>query len=149
MLPELAVKEVIVIVGDGETVSGDVHEYRIADLNQLRKAEQLAVGKICDLDRASGHALSALLKAWTVIIEEGKRVRELSSKHATVSKFTAQKTQHCTLQFSESFRTKHPTLVSLSIGTEGNWIKQIDPGSAKKAIMLSMRVAPWKTIGDS
>ena len=80
MLPKLTVSEVIVIDGDGESASGAVPQYRIDDLNQLRKAEQIAVGKICDLDRASGHGLSPLLRAWTVIIKEGKRVRELSSK---------------------------------------------------------------------
>ena len=139
MLPKLKVSEVIVIDGDGESVAGVVPQYRIADFNRFRKAEQIAVGKICALDRASGHALSALLKVWTVIIKEGKRVRELSSKHATVSKFTAQKTQHCTLQFSESFRTKHPTLVSLSIGTEGNWMKQIDPCKKGKHVVYEIR----------
>ena len=132
MLPKLKVSEVIVIDGDGESASGAVREYRIADLNQLGTAEQLAVGKISDLERAFVNVLSAVLKVWTAMSNEGKRVKELSSKHATVSKFTAQKTQHCTLQFSESFRTKHPTLVSVSIGTEGNWIKQIDPGGAKR-----------------
>ena len=132
MLPKLKVSEVIVIDGDGESVAGVVPQYRIADFNRFRKAEQIAVGKICALDRASGHALSALLKVWTVIIKEGKRVRELSSKRAKVSKFTAQKTQHCMLQFSESFLAKHPKLVCLSTRIEGNWITQIDPGSAEK-----------------
>ena len=130
MLPKVKVSEVIVIDGDGESASGAVPQYRIDDLNELRKAEQIAVGKICDLDRASGHGLSPLLRAWTVIIKEGKRVRELSSKQKTISKFAAQKTKHCSLQFSEAFIAKHSKLVSLA--TEGNWITQIGPGSAVK-----------------
>ena len=37
----------------------------------------------------------------------------------------------CLLQFSDVFREKYPQLVNLSTGTEGKWISQIDPGSAK------------------
>ena len=117
---------------DGETTSGAGPKYRSAEPGELRKAEQIAVGKISDLDTFTGHELHVLLRAWTVIIKEGKGVREVSSKDAKkTSKFAAQKTQHCLLQFSEPFVAKHRKLVGLATGTDGNWFSQISPGSAE------------------
>ena len=123
MLPKLKGKEVIdEIVGDGETASGVVPKYGNCSIYDLKDAEQIAVGRISDLDRASGYSLSVwLLRVWTVIIKEGKRVIEVSSELATVTKFAAQKYITCKLHFSESFRYKFPLLVFLSTRTDGSW----------------------------
>ena len=39
-----------------------------------------------------------------------------------ILEFEPRQQVHCTLNFSESFRRKHPTLVKLSTGTVGNWV---------------------------
>ncbi len=126
MLPKLKAKEVIVVDDDGETNSNAVPKYLNAGMNQLRNAAQIAVAKVVDLDTHSGDDLSALLRVWTLIVKEGKRVREVGSKDTKVTKFAPRKTQHCKLHFSESFRAKHQPLIESCTGTEGNWVSHTD-----------------------
>ena len=124
MLPKITVPEVIVVDHDGENNSNATPKYRIADATKLKKAQQIAVAKVAVLDTASVDDLPALLRIWTLIVKEGRRVREVGSKDAKVIKFEPRRTQHCTLHFSDSFRAKHQPLIQMCTGTEGNWLSQ-------------------------
>ena len=107
----------ILVDDDSGAATDSTPKYRHVSDKELKKAEQIAVAKISDLDTATGDALHNLLHAWTLVIKDGKRVREVGSKNAKVTKFAPRSAQHCRLHFAESFRAKHRALVQLCIGT--------------------------------
>ena len=106
MLPMLKRKEVQIVSDAFADGRDSTSKYIKLDARELKKAEQVAVAKVTDLDTARGDDLHALCRAWTVIIKEGKRVREMGCNDRVVQ-FAPSGSQSCRLDFSKNFIAKH------------------------------------------